>query len=145
MNKTGSPNEIQFLLKNMNVVVSTIISVFLFACFCIVEIVTLQSSFLFMTSLLKKVLVKKESPVPLGRQFLWVGLLISSHSFHKLTLFGNKTIWVDLATHTVWTCLTIQKRAKRMPDIIFKTTKVHQNRCLPFHLGRAIAVNCNVQ
>ena len=76
-------------------VVSTVVSVILFARFPTVECISKVCSFLLWRhNCSKKVPVEKESKLSRG-----VGLLLSSHSFAKITFIGNNTLWVDPATH----------------------------------------------
>ena len=65
--------------------------------------------------------------------FLGVGLLLSLHSFNKITFIGNNTLQVNPATHTVIAKRDIfpipgnnklesNKQAKRIPDTTVETT-----------------------
>ena len=75
-------------------VVLTVVSGILFAHFSKVKCINKACSFLLWShSCSKKVSVKKEV------HFLGVGLLLSSHSFPKITFIGNNTLWVNPATH----------------------------------------------
>ena len=80
----------------MPLVVSTTVSGVVFARFCTVEPISRKSAFhLWRHSWSKKFKSRRKV------HFLCLGLLFSSHSFPKITFFGNNTIWVDPATHTV--------------------------------------------
>ena len=109
LQKTWHQKNIRFVVSirfyRYKVVVSTVVSGIHFARFPTVECITSKDcSFLLLSHSYSK---KFQSRWKV--HFLWVGLLLSSHSFSKVTFIGNNTLWIDPATHLVVCYLLCEK------------------------------------